>query len=1608
MTDTKEWNAAPQSNVQCGVIAYNHLAEMLGQPGMLHLCSVGEDDPYKDPNEDEADFILHGMSALVLKNRSEKAGWPLRVIKRLSGESVPFPSIAHFFWGTGSGHFSAFMSGDAQFVEIKDTFLGLNHGVPVSVINPQLSGYFLIPASVLVPAGFAEVTPTEAAFVYGRGDDGSTEQSTEGTNPKECKTCSNGMAVHNFTTYLPGLVVEDTPLTYTPQYGPVPNLTLEYRQIDPLNNFPEDDPTQMTNIGPLWHFNEISYLRASNGSSLPLLNATGVIAQPMRWVDGDGSYYDYTISGAIPANVASRYVKSRPGLFVLYNTVASVKYFAGYKLVFNDGSQMEFIQPDKVSPPGMPSVAKRFYLSKRRDPQGQSLQYLYGLTPTDNKARLEKIELATQQSANPATPTPAVPGIVFEYATAADFKISKIYDPFGRWAELGYDGAGNLASIKDTVGIISSFIYENNNPVYLKSYTTPYGTHQVSWGHMIRPGQLPPVESAVVHISGPNTYYVAVTDPNGNEERLAREDRARDWTSWKDLPRPGGVTLTSKIPSSSTFKVDNVGFGFTTFRWTKKYWGEYLKAKSINPAADPYDYARSTAWMKDGSQGTNVPTMTKEPSTSPQWWNTGTTSLGTYTLSSGSDDQTTKLVRKVEDRNGTAQWTMVEQSYNTLGLPDITVDEMGRQIKRVYTTAVAGSTPDLLSVGVWDGAWKALVTYAGYVNHQPRSITYASGLRYDVTINNVEQPTAIKISHDVNATATTTTNRIRATYHSSIDGAVPAWTSGALVTDSNRGLLRRLETATVPTGTTVAAQEWTITDEFTYDAAERVRTHTDSTGYTLTFDYDNLDRVSLITHPDATTEQFSYQRGLGVTTVKALDLTAYKDRDGRWTRMAYNSVRQPELQLTPDGKSIQYAWCKCGSLWKLTDALGRVTEWKRDIMGRVTEKIRAQTSVKTTYTYEPLSGRLKTVTPPDRASVTYRYNVDGSLYQEDYDDAGLTPDVTYHFTTVAGGTTQDPLGRLRFVQDGIGTHTMTYKTAAGAGLWQLLSIDGPLGNDDQVFTFDNQDRVSDRDVRTDLAAVTRSETYTWDGLGRLKTVLNTLGTFTQGYTTNLSRLDSIAAPNSITSALTYWPANASFGFDLNNQVPQKEGSLWGITHSRSVAPATQYSKHTYGYDLSGRLTNWIEEASGVPNPTYASFEYNSSDELTGQANRYSPTGSVFEQRQWNYDAAGNWLSTGDGTTLSMRTHDLSLNRLTRIGGAGRMMLEGHVNEFATVTVNIQGPQSKQAVLMSDPAGGYNFHVEVDLNQGNNVITLIAQDQDGQQTTRQYSYSAAGLSRGFSNQYTYLSSDFNASYATVRQFEYDAKNRLKTVTVSGTTWEAGTLGSVVARYDYSAYQKPVKVSGTTVNASLLINSRYYHHEASGLELALYRAYDPELGRWISEDPLGEDGGLNLYGYVGNNPLMGTDPLGLYINVYGPTAQDRSNILNALKGWVRGNLTLKDGAKNLRWDLQRESCPEDGDIESQIDELIKSDKPYTITMMPNDIFGTAGGRFIPANGGGGTIQIEPQQYWGTYQSASGPATPNLGMILAHELLGRAKVDLEGGKHNNADAVNRSNPA
>jgi RHS repeat-associated protein len=85
------------------------------------------------------------------------------------------------------------------------------------------------------------------------------------------------------------------------------------------------------------------------------------------------------------------------------------------------------------------------------------------------------------------------------------------------------------------------------------------------------------------------------------------------------------------------------------------------------------------------------------------------------------------------------------------------------------------------------------------------------------------------------------------------------------------------------------------------------------------------------------------------------------------------------------------------------------------------------------------------------------------------------------------------------------------------------------------------------------------------------------------------------------------------------------------------------------------------------------------------------------------------------------------------------------------------------------------------------------------------------------------------------------------------------GAVQTRYDYDPYGRRTRLTGT-LDADFGFTGHYYH-QPSGLHLALYRAYNADLGRWISRDPIGERGGVNLYAYITNDPLNGIDPLGL---------------------------------------------------------------------------------------------------------------------------------------------------
>ena len=88
------------------------------------------------------------------------------------------------------------------------------------------------------------------------------------------------------------------------------------------------------------------------------------------------------------------------------------------------------------------------------------------------------------------------------------------------------------------------------------------------------------------------------------------------------------------------------------------------------------------------------------------------------------------------------------------------------------------------------------------------------------------------------------------------------------------------------------------------------------------------------------------------------------------------------------------------------------------------------------------------------------------------------------------------------------------------------------------------------------------------------------------------------------------------------------------------------------------------------------------------------------------------------------------------------------------------------------------------------------------------------------------------------------------------------GEIAAQYEYGPFAEVLRASGPMAEANRFRFSTKYQDQESGLLYFGYRYYDPSTGRWKTRDPIGEDGGPNLYGFNENNPVDHFDMLGMW--------------------------------------------------------------------------------------------------------------------------------------------------
>ena len=186
-------------------------------------------------------------------------------------------------------------------------------------------------------------------------------------------------------------------------------------------------------------------------------------------------------------------------------------------------------------------------------------------------------------------------------------------------------------------------------------------------------------------------------------------------------------------------------------------------------------------------------------------------------------------------------------------------------------------------------------------------------------------------------------------------------------------------------------------------------------------------------------------------------------------------------------------------------------------------------------------------------------------------------------------------------------------------------------------------------------------------------------------------------------------------------------------------------------------------------------------------------------------------------------------------------------------------------------------------------------------------------------------------------------------------------AVRAGYDYDPYGRMNKISGD--KDSVFGYTGDFYHAQSGLCLTKYRAYDPNLGRWISRDPAGILGGIDLYGYEKNNPINYVDRDGRWVigavigavvggvaASFDPNATITSVLVGAAIGGLIGALDPTEGI--LSNALQYGVASGVGNVVGQVINNAANEKPVGCIDLNNALTGAAigalGGAALGASG------------------------------------------------------------
>jgi len=678
-----------------------------------------------------------------------------------------------------------------------------------------------------------------------------------------------------------------------------------------------------------------------------------------------------------------------------------------------------------------------------------------------------------------------------------------------------------------------------------------------------------------------------------------------------------------------------------------------------------------------------------------------------------------------------------------------------------------------------------------------------------------------------------------------------------------------------------------------YDSAGNEILSIDATGSAIerrrSARYDGLNRK--VAETGATGESSSYIYDANS------NLAVITDPAGNVTTRAYDSLNRLLTEVRPDTGSITWTYDANSNPATLTDASGAVSTALYDAANRRVSLTDATGAVQT-LAYD-LRDNLAGYTDSNGQTTAFEYDAlnrlnfrylpglsqqpgGGGSYATGYD----ARDNAVSIASPVGVTnmTYDALSRL--VTDGFRTRTYD-----AAGNTASVIDRGTLNT--QAYTFDALNRIATLGYSSPVFGNYQTPvtlTYGYDALSRRTSIADSLGGTTAYAYDAEDRVASITSPWGGTITQSYDSAGRPLrlaypnGLDADLTFEAGTGRIATITH-RAGTGATPIASFAHTYDVRGNLASLTESAA---TKTYG---YDALDRLTSVMAAAGGAAAV-PAEGYTYDGEGNRKSaqsagaaalavtvdaqnrvTGDGVnTYTWSAANALLTRTPKATGSGTTTFtsswQGAYNQ--TRLDQTFGPSGAVSFLYDaeNRLVGYRPHADgSDIDDryydGTGMVLQFRRPPPVPGTTQwaRYVY-APGIDRPLAFELYPTGAAAVPGTGQVFYYHADAEGSIRLLTDAN--------GAVANRYDYDSFGKPLNAV-EAVSQPYTWKGREY---IAGIAQYYNRArfYDPQLGRFTSEDPFGYRGagGPNLTQFARANPRRFNDPRGLDLGVYAGTA------------------------------------------------------------------------------------------------------------------------------------------